>query len=71
MYISGQTYDFASRQHQLATGNSDLSNFLTEGRSYLSNISGARTYSGKWEAEARRIQIRMSGSGEGYNTNVF
>lgn len=52
MYISGNTGDFASRVHQLPTTSGDITNFITEGNTYFSGVSGIdRNLLYKWNKE--------------------
>lgn len=59
MYISGTRVTFESRLHQFGTGQSELTQFLNEGNTYLTG-SYSRQLATKWEREARMQKFRFS-----------
>lgn len=70
MYISGQKTNFGSRLHQLPAGISEVNQFITEGRGYLTSGIVLQT-SGQWEKEARLKKFQISQSGVQLNTQQF
>lgn len=79
-YLTGTASDFMTRVHSLSltslptgadfipSGLADIDTFVTEGRSYLTNISAE---SGKWEMEARLKCYQLSQSGSRLLTQMF
>lgn len=61
MYISGNSADFETRLHSLATGDIDLSLYILEVSGYLTGVSLQQ--SGKWEKEAQLIRFQFTMAG--------
>jgi hypothetical protein len=83
MYITGTRSDYPSRLHELpglnaptgtdiiASGLSDISSFLIEGRAYINSGLASAPISGKWEQEVRRWRWTLSGDASQMLTQQF